>query len=118
MDKKQQWHGAADLWVRIPTLGSTARSAEGYRAKYVSVTLDEQGKVTDRKGPPTVSAERVDGSGTARGSTGGYASAEKDNGRRIRWWPTTIDFPDGGCWLVTEVLGSTTVRVLLRVPTP
>jgi hypothetical protein len=68
--------------------------------------------MTDRKGAPKVSAERLDGSGPVRGSTGGFASA---NGT-MHWWPTVVEFPDPGCWMVTESLGSTTVSFVLRVP--
>ncbi|MDX3387871.1 hypothetical protein PV682_41485 [Streptomyces niveiscabiei] len=86
-------------------------TAPGYRMKYVSITLDGQGRVTDRKGAPRVDAERLDGSGSVRGGTGGFATAE--GGRH--WWPTVIGFGGPGCWQVTETLGSTEVRFTMHV---
>uniref|UniRef100_A0AAU3GM42 Lipoprotein n=1 Tax=Streptomyces sp. NBC_01401 TaxID=2903854 RepID=A0AAU3GM42_9ACTN len=131
MGDGHRWHGADDLWVDPPVApGSVVRgdssdssdsddsddSDDGYRTKYASVTLDERGRMTDSAGPPKVSAERVDGSGTAHASTGGFATADKGD-RLRRWWPTVIHFTDAGCWAVTEVLGPTTVRFVISVPT-
>lgn len=75
------------------------------------MTLDDQGRVTDQKGAPRVDVERLDGSGSVRGSTGGFATAE--GGRQ--WWPTVIEFPEPGCWKVTETLGSAEVRFTVHV---
>ncbi|MFM9607212.1 hypothetical protein [Streptomyces niveiscabiei] len=109
-DRKAEWHGAGDLWVLEPRVPE-AMGAQGYHTKYVSITLDGQGQVTDRKGAPRVDAERLDGSGSVRGSTGGFAT---DAGGR-HWWPTVIDFGGPGCWQVTETLGSTEVRFTMHV---
>jgi hypothetical protein len=66
-------------------------------------------------GPPRLEARRVDGPGSAQGSTGGYATV--GNGRyRVSFWPTVIDFPTRRCWLLTETLRATTIRFLERVP--
>ncbi|MFW6691250.1 hypothetical protein [Streptomyces sp. MAR4 CNX-425] len=112
-DKQGKWYGADDLWVARPDLlDHPGERAEGYRTKYASITLDAQGRVTDRKGAPRVDVERLDRSGSGRGGTGGYATA--DGGRR--WWPTVVDFPGTGCWEVTETLGSTEVRFTVPVP--
>ncbi|MES4826576.1 MULTISPECIES: hypothetical protein [Streptomyces] len=85
--------------------------AEGYRTKYASITLDAQGQVTDQKGAPDVDVERLDRSGSARGSTGGFATADGDR----QWWPTVVNFAEPGCWKVTESLGSTEVRFIVHV---
>ncbi|MEU0968677.1 hypothetical protein ABZ357_25865 [Streptomyces sp. NPDC005917] len=112
-DRKRKWHGAADLWVAKPRLlDHTDEHEEGYRTKYASITLDAQGRVTDQKGAPHVDAKRLDRPGSARGSTGGFATADGDR----QWWPTVINFPEPGCWKVTETLGSTEVRFTVHVP--
>ncbi|MFE4535221.1 hypothetical protein ACFRKB_09070 [Streptomyces scopuliridis] len=111
-DKKSEWYGTDDLWVAKPRLLDHTDEREArYRAKYASITLDAQGRVTDQKGAPRVEAERLNRSGTARGSTGGFATGDGDR----QWWPTAIDFPEPGCWQVTETLGSTEVRFTVHV---
>lgn len=70
-----------------------------YRLKYGSFTLNSRGQRTSRTGPPALRARRLDGPGTARGSTGGYALGS-DN----EFWPTTINFPTQGCSLLAETL--------------
>ncbi|WP_159031119.1 hypothetical protein [Streptomyces acidiscabies] len=111
-DRMGEWYGADDLWVARPRVQD--EPAEGYRTKYPSITLDSRGQVTGRKGAPRVEVERLDRSGSARGSsgsTGGLATA--DGGRQ--WWPTVVQFAGPGCWRVTETLGSTEVRFTVRV---
>ncbi|MFF3833043.1 hypothetical protein ACGFU4_11345 [Streptomyces sp. NPDC048511] len=111
-DKKLAWYGVDGLWVAKPRPPDhTGEREEGYRTKYASMTLDDQGRVTDQKGAPRVDVERLDGSGSVRGSTGGFATAE--GGRQ--WWPTVIEFPEPGCWKVTETLGSAEVRFTVHV---
>lgn len=112
-DKKRRWYGADDLWVARPDLLDHADEREqGYRTKYASITLDAHGQMTDQKGTPHVDVERQDRPGSARSSTGGFATA--DDGQQ--WWPTVINFPEPGCWKVTETLGSTKVRFTVHVP--
>lgn len=109
----QQWYGDGDLWVAKPGVqGPWDSAGGGYRTKYASVTLDAHGAVTDRKGPPVVRAERLDGSASVIADTGGFATA--DGGKH--WWPTGVALPQDGCWKVTETLGSTSVDFVIRVP--
>lgn len=116
MGSDVKWCGDKDLWVRTPGASELITLDKGaYRAKFASVTLNEQGEMSARNGPPQVTAVRVDGSGTARGSTGGYATASGEGGQEIRWWPTTITFPSAGHWEVKEVLAATTVRFTIHV---
>jgi len=111
-DENLKWYGADDLWVAKPALlDHTDEREVGYRTKYASITLDAQGLSTDQKGAPHVGVERLDRPGSVRGSTGGFATADGDR----QWWPTVIDFPEAGCWRVTETLGSTEVRFTVRV---
>ncbi|MFJ5219445.1 hypothetical protein ACIP98_32660 [Streptomyces sp. NPDC088354] len=111
-DRSLNWYGAEDLWVAMPPPPDHAdEGAEGHSTKYASITLDARGRSTDRKGAPHVSAERLDGPGSVPGSIGGFATAGGDR----QWWPTVIDFPDAGCWRVTETLGSTEVRFTVNV---
>ncbi|MFI5659052.1 hypothetical protein [Streptomyces sp. NPDC051684] len=111
-DKKSNWYGADGLWVAQPRLlDHMDEHEEGYRTKYASITLDAQGRVTDQRGAPHIEVERLDRSGSARGSTGGFATANGDR----QWWPTVISFPGPGCWQVTESLGSTEVRFTVHV---
>lgn len=116
MGSNGEWCGVKSLWVRTPAASEISSAGKGaYRVKFASVTLNEQGEMSKHNGPPQVTAVRVDGSATARGSTGGYATASGDGGREIRWWPTTITFPSEGHWEVKEVLATTTVRFTLHV---
>ncbi|MCX4834244.1 hypothetical protein OG785_04605 [Streptomyces sp. NBC_00006] len=111
-DKKRRWYGADDLWVAKPDLLNHADERdERYRTKYPSITLDAQGHVTAQKGAPHVDVARLDQPGSARGSTGGFATTNGDR----QWWPTVISFPGPGCWKVTETLGSTKVRFTMHI---
>ena len=103
--------GARNLWIEPP---SYVRST-GLRVKYGSMTVDDKGTATDDAGPPKVTAERVDGTGTGKGSVGSYATETIDADTTHSFWPTTVDFPAPGCWLITESSGRTTLRFLMRV---
>ncbi|MFI6344391.1 hypothetical protein [Streptomyces sp. NPDC050560] len=97
------WFGSGGLWVNTPSGPSVVGSGAGaYRVKYASVTVDSRGGMADTAGPPEVAAERVDGAGRGRGSVGGYATATVGDGTVYRFWPTGIELPDAGCWLITE----------------
>lgn len=108
------WYGTGNLWVSMAPSGDSFplfRLGSGaYRLKYASFTLNSRGQSTSRMGPPALRAQRVDGPGTARGSTGGYASGGSNG-----FWPTTINFPTRGCWLLAETLRATTIRFIIRV---
>lgn len=106
------WYGAGGLWVALPTKAATIVSNPGYTLKFPSVTLDAQQHLTDRAGPPSLTAQRVDGPGTASGTVGGYA---KLGGQSAQFWPTVVSVPSGGCWVLTEQLTSTTIRFLVAV---
>lgn len=105
------WIGAGNLWIEPPSL---VRST-GLGVKYGSVTLDARGRSTDAAGPPQVTAERVDGTGTAKGATGGFAREAPGSDSPGSFWPTTLSFSAPGCWLVSETSGRTTLRFLMRV---
>lgn len=105
----ERWFGAHNLWVAAPPVENSTR------VKFGSVTLDDRGRFSDAAGPPTVVAERVDGSGSAEGGFGGYASADVGAESLFHFWPTGIDFPSAGCWLITETFQDTTLRFLMRV---
>ncbi|MQA84802.1 MAG: hypothetical protein GEV03_09310 [Streptosporangiales bacterium] len=111
------WYGEGGLWVGLSWVGAPGAAApvrpDGGGLKYPSVTLRD-GRHTEALGPPTVRARRLDAPGTARVSFGGYADGGIDSIPRY-WWPTGIDFPDSGCWLVTEALGDDVVRFVVRV---
>ena len=120
-----RWYGSRGLWIVWPGMERqflTGRKPGGYGLKWGSVTLDSRGRVPSwpnggmlAPGPPRLEARRVDGPGSAQGSIGGYATAGA--GRyRLSFWPTVIDFPTRGCWLLTETLRATTIRFLEQVP--
>lgn len=105
-----RWFGARNIWVSAPPVSNIPNSL---RVKFGSVTLDEDGEFSDSAGPPTVTAQQVDGSGTVEGHFGGYASIGAKP--TFYFWPTTIDFPTPGCWLITETFQDTTLRFLMSV---
>lgn len=112
-----QWFGADGLWVSGPSVGLVPGEVEGrHRLKYGSFTLDREDAMTDAFGAPEVEAERVDGPGRGASEVGGFASAASGTGEPLRFWPTTVEFPSSGCWLVTERSHSTVLRFLIRVP--
>lgn len=107
------WYGKDDLWVSLwfarPDPANFAHQGGSYSLKYGSVTLDN-GRLTSRFGPPAVHATRLDGPGTAKVGFGGYGYTSS-----LQFWPTGIDFPEPGCWLVTSSLRKTIVRFVVRV---
>jgi hypothetical protein len=107
------WYGKDDLWVSLwfarPDPANFAHQDGSYRLKYGSVTLDN-GKLTSRFGPPAVHATRLDRPGTAKVGFGGYGYTSS-----LQFWPTGIDFPEPGCWLVTSSLRKTVVRFVVKV---
>lgn len=116
----ERWVGAEDLWIDLP---GGAVSAGPTDLKFATYTLDEQGRMSDLHGPPTLTARRLDGPGSAAGdrqSQSSYATATGPNGRVMHFWPTTITVPTPGCWAFTETLGDTTVRFVVPIdpPTP
>jgi hypothetical protein len=107
------WYGKGDLWVSMssarPAPANFARIDGSYRLKYATVTLDN-GKPSPRFGPPAVQVMRLDRTGTATVDFGGYGTTST-----LQFWPTTIDFSDPGCWLVTSSLQQTVVRFVVEV---
>jgi hypothetical protein len=101
------WYGADDLWVRLPS----ARAL----GKFPTVTM-EDGEFTDDYGRPAVRAIRLDGPGRADISFGGYATEVTRLPREpLQWWPTSVEVPAPGCWMVTVEFRSSTIRAVLRV---
>ncbi len=114
-DLTGDWVGAGDLWVQPPT---GAVSPGSTRLKYYTFTLDEKGRMSDADGPPSLSARRLDGPGTATGDPqqpDSYASATGPHNSVIHFWPTTITLPSPGCWELTATLQSTRVRFVVHV---
>ena len=90
------------------------RASHPYGVKYPSFTVRD-GQVTDSLGPPDVQAKRLDGKGEASAGTGGYATAQSDAGRTLRWWPTEVTFSSRGCWQVTEKVGNTSITYIVKI---
>jgi hypothetical protein len=107
------WYGKDDLWVSLwfarPDPANFAHQDGFYSLKYGSVTLDN-GRFTSRFGPPAVHATRLDRPGTAKVGFGSYGYTSS-----LQFWPTGIDFPEPGCWLVASSLRKTIVRFVVRV---
>jgi hypothetical protein len=113
------WAGAKNLWAQPP---DGVVVGEPTRLKHGAFTLDKRGRMTAALGPPVLTAQRLDGDGTAHGDRlddSNYASASGENGR-VDFWPSTITLPTPGCWELTQKLGGTTIRfvVLVRVDNP
>lgn len=105
------WYGEGDLWVSLPGSPVTRGQEGSYPTKYGSFTLHEGG-FTARHGPPETHARRLDGAGTVEAGFGGYAHTVD-----ARFWPTGIEFPAPGCWVVTAALDDTKIRFVVRVGT-
>lgn len=103
------WYGEDDLWVSLPSLPVTSGRDGTYPIKYGSFTL-RNGDFTPRYGPPDTQARRLDGRATVDAGFGGYAYTEE-----ARFWPTGIEFPSPGCWVMTASLKDTEVRFIVRV---
>lgn len=110
-----EWIGEHGLWVEVSWINSNAadwKVNSGYSFKYATVTLVD-GQLSARPGEPTIGAHRLHGSAQGAGSFGGYASA---SGTLPHWWPTGLDLPSGGCWVVTEESGGTAVSFQVQLP--
>lgn len=113
-----RWYGAGKVWVSLPPSDASQTSTG---LKYGVFTLDSHGRMSDAAGPPGLTARRLDGRGKAKGdrlAPDNYASAAGPHGRTVHFWPTTINLPSAGCWQLTEELGNTTVRFVLRIGGP
>ncbi len=99
------WFGRDDLWVNIP------RTIPEGGTKFGTVTLDDHGDYTDEKGTPSLTAQRVGGTETATATLrpSNYSS-EAVRGHTVYFWPTVLELPRGGTWLVTQTLGDTRLQ--------
>lgn len=110
-----EWIGEDGLWVEVSWINTEAADSKvdsGYRFKYATVMLVD-GRLSSRPGRPTIGAHRVHGSVKGAGGFGGYASA---SGTLPHWWPTGLRLPTGGCWMVTENSGGTSVGFQVQLP--
>ncbi|WP_216210902.1 hypothetical protein [Amycolatopsis aidingensis] len=113
--REAPWHGRDGLWVHAWWLDdSRTQRAEdaNHVVKYPTVTT-EDGRLTEADGPPTVRARRLDGSGSVRAETGGYARAAQTT--PSEWWPTVFRSLAAGCWEVTTSWRDATVRYVAEV---
>lgn len=107
----QMWIDA--WWTKNGNVGTSGNKDYPYGVKYASFTL-RHGKVTGALGRPKIEAIRLDGSGLAKGSFGGYATATS-NGVIQHWWPTGLIFSSHGCWQITESVGHSTIKFIVRI---
>lgn len=105
-----RWVGADDLWIELP---AGAVSAGSTRLKYGTFTLDDRGRLSDAEGAPTLTAQRLDGTGSAKGDPPSYSSAAGPRDQTIHFWPTTITLPRSGCWQLTAKLKDTAVSFVV-----
>ena len=113
-DDELMWHGEGQLWVELANFTHPVDRQDGsLRVKYAWWTSDPSGEALGI-GPPIVSAEPLHGGDVVVASFGGYASA--GTGEDVfSWWPTTLDFPEPGCWKLTGRLNETTVNAVVEV---
>ena len=109
------WYGSGPLWTQGIGAGMI-RQEHGFRLKYGSFTLDDQGAMSDRPGRPRLTVRQVDGPGTGRSSVGGYADATGRGNAPISFWPTVLTLPHSGCWQITESLPGTALRFQIHAP--
>lgn len=110
-----EWIGEGGLWVNVSWINTNPadwKVDSGYAFKYPTVTLVD-GRLSSRPGQPTLGAYRFHGSGEGTGGFGGCASA---TGTLPHWWPTGLQLPTGGCWVVTEKSGGTAVDFQVQLP--
>lgn len=109
------WIGEDGLWVEVSWVSDDPaewRRAGEYGFKYATVTL-VNGHLSSPPGQPRIEVRRLDGPRQGAGGFGGYASA---SGALPHWWPTVIELPTGGCWVVTEKSTGTAVSFHVQVP--
>lgn len=108
------WYGAGDLWVGLPDRPA-GTDGEAIELRSPWVTLDRD-KPSQDMGLPEVSATRTDGPGPVPATFAGYARAFGTGD--LAFWPSTIEFPEAGCWTVTGHLKATTVQFTVDVKAP
>jgi hypothetical protein len=113
-DTTGSWYGVYDLWVGLPERAAAA-SGETIELKLPWVTLSGQ-KPSPDMGLPQVSAVRSDGPSPV---TATFAEYSRTFGTgSLAFWPSTLTFPDAGCWTVTGRLKDTTVEFVVDVKAP
>jgi hypothetical protein len=111
------WVGA---WWEIPQSLEQVRSKALGDSAYPYVTkyptwMVKGGVVTNDGGAPRVSVKSLDGQGHGRADIGGYASASRDDGTPMHWWPTVVGFAAKGCWQVTETVGEDSIVYVVKI---
>ena len=113
-EKERIWHGSGPIWIDLGNFTTSVQKQDGvFRVKYAWWTGDENGQSV-KAGPPEVSAEPFDGGQKITATHGGYASAQADD-VTFAWWPTTLDFPTGGCWKITGTLDGVSVESIVDI---
>jgi hypothetical protein len=105
------WYGSGDLWVGLPDRPAATNGA-AVELKFPWVTLDGD-KPSQGMGLPEVSASRAGGSDAVKATFTDYARAFGTGD--LAFWPSTLNFPEAGCWTVTGRLKSTTVQFVVDV---
>lgn len=111
-----QWIGDGELWVEVSWTRRDAaarRPDGGFGFKFATVTIVD-GRLSRRAGAPVIEVRSLEGTEEGSGSFGGYATS--GSGALRHWWPTGIEIPASGCWVVTEKSAGSVVRFHVRVP--
>jgi hypothetical protein len=108
------WYGSGDLWVGLPDHAAGA-SGGNIELKFPWVTLNGD-KPSQDMGLPEVSAAETGAAKTVNASFSDYARAFGTGD--LAFWPSTLEFPEPGCWTVTGRLKSTTVQFVVDVKAP
>jgi hypothetical protein len=108
------WYGSGDLWVGLPDRAAGA-SGGTVELKFPWVTLNGD-KPSQDMGLPEVSAAQTGTSAAVKATFSDYARAFGTGD--LAFWPSTLEFPEPGCWTVTGRLKSTTVQFVVDVKAP
>jgi hypothetical protein len=105
------WYGSGDLWVGLPERPA-ATNGPAVELKFPWVTLDGA-KPSQAMGLPEVSASRAGESSPVKATFADYARAFGTGD--LAFWPSTLNFPEAGCWTVTGRSKTTTVQFVVDV---
>lgn len=108
------WFGRDDLWVGLADY-PPAVEGSALVLKFPWVTLVKNAP-TDTLGAPAVSATRNDAPGEAEVVLGGYTRSFGTGD--LAFWPSSVRFPDPGCWTVSGRLADTDVEFVVGVTAP
>jgi hypothetical protein len=108
------WYGSGDLWVGLPDrpAGGSGQTVE---LKFPWVTLAGD-KPSRDLGLPEVTAVQAGATDSIAATFSDYARAYGTTD--LAFWPSTLAFPQPGCWTVTGKLKATTVQFTVEVKAP